>query len=46
DEVAKKEGIRESGFRVVANTGDDAGQTVHHLHWHVMGGSRLKDGMA
>jgi len=46
DEVAKSEGIRESGFRVVANTGDDAGQTVHHLHWHVMGGTRLKDGMA
>ena len=32
DEVAKAEGIKDSGFRVIANTGDDAGQTVHHLH--------------
>lgn len=46
DVVAQQEGIRESGFRVVANTGDDAGQTVHHLHWHVLGGTNLSGGMA
>lgn len=46
DEVAKSEGIRESGFRVITNTGDDAGQVVHHLHWHVLGGRPLRDGMA
>lgn len=45
DEVAKSEGIRESGFRVIANTGDDAGQTVHHLHWHVLGGKGLGEGL-
>lgn len=45
DEVAKAEGIRESGFRVIANTGDDAGQTVHHLHWHVLGGKSLGEGL-
>ena len=45
DEVAKAEGIRESGFRVIANTGDDAGQTVRHLHWHVLGGKSLGEGL-
>lgn len=45
DEVARAEGIRESGFRVIANTGDDAGQTVHHLHWHVIGGKPLGEGL-
>ena len=40
-EVAKSEGILERGFRTTANTGDEAGQTVHHLHWHVLGGSPL-----
>ena len=44
-EVAKAEGIAESGFRVIANTGDDAGQTVHHLHWHVLGGRTLGEGL-
>jgi len=39
--VADACGIRESGFRVIANTGDDAGQTVHHLHWHVLGGANM-----
>ena len=41
DEVTRAEGINEQGFRVIANTGDDAGQTVHHLHWHVLGGTKL-----
>ncbi|MBP6821634.1 MAG: histidine triad nucleotide-binding protein [Acidobacteria bacterium] len=36
--IAAQEGIAESGFRVVANTGADAGQTVFHIHLHVMGG--------
>jgi histidine triad (HIT) family protein len=38
--VAEKEGLT-GGFRLVANTGDDAGQTVHHLHVHVLGGRSL-----
>lgn len=33
----------ENGYRVVINQGDDAGQTVHHLHIHLLGGEPLKD---
>jgi histidine triad (HIT) family protein len=39
--VAEKEGIIESGFRIVINQGKDSGQEVDHLHMHVLGGSRL-----
>lgn len=41
-EIAKKLAIDESGFRVVANTGDEGGQTVHHLHYHLLGGRQMK----
>lgn len=44
-EVAKSEGIDKTGFRVIANTGDDAGQTVHHFHMHVLGGKGLGTGL-
>jgi histidine triad (HIT) family protein len=40
-EVARECGIAESGFRVVTNTGADAGQSVFHLHLHVLGGRHL-----
>jgi histidine triad (HIT) family protein len=40
-QVAIDEGIAASGYRVVFNTGNDAGQTVDHLHAHVMGGEPL-----
>lgn len=40
-QVAKQEGIDESGFRLVFNTGDDAGRTVFHAHLHVLGGEQL-----
>lgn len=40
-EVAKAEGITESGFRFVFNTGPDAGRTVFHAHLHVLGGEQL-----
>lgn len=36
--LAEKEGIAESGFRTVVNTNEDGGQTVFHLHMHVLGG--------
>ena len=36
--VANDKGLAGSGFRLVANTGRDGGQTVFHLHFHVMGG--------
>jgi histidine triad (HIT) family protein len=40
-EVARAEGLEETGYRVVANTGQDGGQTVHHLHLHVLGGRAM-----
>ena len=40
-EVAKMDGVSESGFRVVINAGPDAGQSVDHLHVHVLGGRHL-----
>ena len=45
-EVAELEGISENGYRVVTNCGADAGQTVPHLHFHVLGGGRLSVNMA
>ena len=39
--VAKQKGLAESGYRIVTNTGRDAGQTVFHLHLHVLGGRHL-----
>ncbi len=39
--VAKELSLEENGFRVVANTGPQGGQTVHHLHFHVLGGRQL-----
>ena len=39
--IAEKTGIAEKGFRVVINTGDDGGQTVKHLHIHIIGGKVL-----
>jgi histidine triad (HIT) family protein len=40
--VAAKEDIAESGYRVVTNVGEDAGQLVKHLHFHVIGGRSLR----
>ena len=40
-EVAQSEGIASSGYRVVFNTGSDGGQSVFHLHAHVMGGRHM-----
>ncbi len=39
--LAEKAGIADKGFRVVINTGMDGGQTVNHLHIHVLGGKAL-----
>lgn len=39
--VAEAEGIADRGYRVVFNTGVDAGQTVPHVHAHVLGGRAL-----
>ncbi len=40
-EVARQEGIAASGYRTVMNTGDDGGQSVHHLHLHLLGGRAM-----
>ncbi len=42
--VAKLKGIDESGFRTIVNTNDDACQTVHHVHVHVLGGAKMNEG--
>lgn len=43
--IAKAEGL-EKGYRVVSNCGNDAGQTVSHLHFHILGGKKLSENMA
>ena len=43
--IARDEGLEE-GFRVVSNCGPHAGQTVHHLHFHILGGKQLSLEMA
>ena len=40
--IAESEGIESSGYRTVINTGAEAGQTVHHVHVHLLGGRHLK----
>ena len=42
--IAEAEGLA-NGYRVITNCGDDACQTVKHLHFHVMGGRRLPENM-
>jgi histidine triad (HIT) family protein len=43
--VAEATGIADSGYRTIVNTGDDAGQSVQHLHLHVLGGAKMSEGM-
>lgn len=40
-DLARREGVAESGYRLVMNTNADAGQTVFHLHMHLLGGRRM-----
>lgn len=42
-DVAKKKGVAEKGFRTVINCNADGGQVVFHLHMHLLGGRRLED---
>ncbi len=39
--IAKAEGVSENGYRIVNNCGEDGGQTVGHLHFHLLGGRSL-----
>ena len=41
-QVARQEGLGESGYRLVTNVGTDGGQTVFHLHVHIMGGRPMR----
>ena len=40
-EIAKKEGIAENGYRTIFNCNEHGGQTVYHIHLHVLGGRQL-----
>lgn len=40
-DIAEKEGIKESGYRIVINTNRNAGQSVDHIHFHLLGGRIL-----
>ena len=40
-QVAKEQGVEESGYRVVTNIGENGGQAVKHLHFHILGGTKL-----
>ena len=42
-ELAEKEGVSESGYRLVINSGEQGGQIVPHIHMHLLGGRRLAD---
>lgn len=44
-QIAKAEGLT-GGYRVITNCGPDACQSVHHLHFHLLGGAQLADRMA
>ncbi len=41
-DIAAQLGIAESGYRTVINTGDAGGQTVHHIHLHLLGGRQMQ----
>jgi histidine triad (HIT) family protein len=41
NKVADAEGIAERGYRLAFNCGDDGGQTIYHIHLHILGGRRL-----
>ncbi len=41
-EYARREGLADTGYRTVINCGDDGGQTVYHLHLHLLAGRRLE----
>ncbi len=42
-EIAKSQGI--DSYRIINNCGEDAGQTVKHLHFHILGGVKMEEGL-
>jgi len=45
NQLAREEGVAESGYRLVISSGEQGGQIVPHLHMHLLGGRRLADRM-
>lgn len=45
NKITKEKKIDKSGFRVITNCGRDAGQTVNHLHFHILAGTNLEEKM-
>ena len=43
NKIAKNEGFKEQGYRVIANCGKDSGQEVMHIHFHILAGKKLGD---
>ncbi|MBA7467006.1 Purine nucleoside phosphoramidase [subsurface metagenome] len=43
NQLAKEEGVSDSGYRLVINCGEEGGQLVPHLHMHLLGGHKLSD---
>lgn len=41
-QIAAEKGLDKTGYRLISNVGDDAGQSVKHLHFHLIGGKALK----
>jgi len=41
-DVARRVGVDQSGYRLITNNGDDGAQEIHHLHFHMLGGGKLK----
>jgi len=39
--IAIKYGVDKTGYRILTNVGDDAGQTIKHMHFHILGGKKL-----
>ncbi len=40
--VAQKLSLDQAGYRLITNNGEDGGQEIHHLHFHMLGGGKLK----
>ena len=45
NQLAKREGVSERGYRLVINCGKEGGQLVPHLHMHLLGGHKLSNGL-
>ena len=43
NQLARQEGVAESGYRLIISSGEQGGQVVPHLHMHLLGGRRLSD---